>query len=56
MTTTALPTPFAYVDCDLGDDQTLVEWRREQDALHRHARRSRRPRVTHLFPRLRPAT
>jgi hypothetical protein len=50
------PTSVAYVDSDIPDGQTLVEWRREFDAAHRAARRARRrtfglPRL----PLLRPA-
>jgi len=62
MTSTALSssTSFAYIDCDIPDGQTLVEWRLELDAARRAERRARRtfrlprlPRVPRV-PRLRP--
>jgi hypothetical protein len=50
------PTSFAYVDSDIADGQTLVEWRLERDAASRAARRGRRRsfRLPRL-PLLRPA-
>jgi hypothetical protein len=52
MTSTApASTSFAYIDCDIPDGQTLVEWRRDRVA----ARRAERPvRRTFRLPRLRP--
>ncbi len=34
---------FAYVECDVPPEQTLVEWRRERDAARRAERTARRP-------------
>jgi hypothetical protein len=52
-------TSIAYVDCDIPDGQTLVEWRRELDAARRAERPARRrsPRLPRLprLPLLRPA-
>jgi hypothetical protein len=53
-------TSVAYIDSDIADGQTLVEWRLEQDAARRAERRVRRriPRllpVVPRLPRLRPA-
>jgi len=48
--------PLVYVECDLPDGMTLVEWRREQVAARRRTReeaRSARPR-RRLLPRLAP--
>jgi hypothetical protein len=58
MTSTALSsTSFAYIDCDIPDGQTLVEWRLELDAARRAERRASRtfrmPRLPRM-PRLRP--
>ena len=45
MTSTASHSPHLYVDCDLPEDMTLVEWRRShtrkvaRSRLHRFARR-----------------
>ena len=54
------PTSVAYVDSDIRDGQTLVEWRRELDAARRAerpVRRRRSPRLPQLprLPLLRPA-
>jgi hypothetical protein len=51
---------IAYVECDIPEGQTLVEWRLEQDAARRAERRVRRRRPRLLpavprLPRLRPA-
>jgi hypothetical protein len=49
------PTSVAYVDSDIRDGQTLVEWRRELDAALRAVRpvrRRRTPRLPQLLPRL----
>ncbi|MEA2129657.1 MAG: hypothetical protein QOJ85_2548 [Solirubrobacteraceae bacterium] len=51
---------IAYVESDIPEGQTLVEWRLEQDAARRAERRVRRriPRllpVVPRLPRLRPA-
>jgi hypothetical protein len=35
-------TSFAYIDSDVPDGQTLVEWRRDRDAARRAQRRPRR--------------
>jgi len=52
MTSTApSSTSFAYIDCDIPDGQTLVEWRRDRNAARRAERRVRR---TFRLPRLRP--
>jgi hypothetical protein len=53
-------TSIAYVESDIPEGQTLVEWRLEQDAARRAERRVRRrvPRllaVVPRLPRLRPA-
>ena len=45
-------TSFAYIDCDLHEDQTLVAWRLERDAARAAARRDRRRRFSR--PRLLP--
>ena len=55
-----IPTSVAYVDCDIPDGQTLVEWRLERDAARRAERRVRRRRTRPAvgvprLPRLRPA-
>jgi hypothetical protein len=51
-------TSFAYIQCDIPEGQTLVEWRLELDAARRAERDARRtfrmPRLPRL-PRLRPA-
>ena len=54
-------TSVAYVESDIRDGQTLVEWRSERDAARRAARDARRrgpglrlPRLPRL-PLLRPA-
>ena len=36
-------TPHIYIDCDIPEGQTLVEWRRDQVAGRRASRRRRRP-------------
>ena len=36
-------TSVAYVDSDIADGQTLVEWRRERDAARRELHAARRP-------------
>jgi hypothetical protein len=49
-------SPHVYVECDLTDGATLVEWRRDQIAAARRTReeaRSARPR-RRLLPRLAP--
>ena len=44
MTSTSPSSPsFAYVDCDVPPEQTLVEWRREREAARRAERAARRP-------------
>jgi hypothetical protein len=49
------PRSVAYVDCDIPEGQTLVEWRVEHDAACRVPRRTLRvPRLPRL-PLLRPA-
>ena len=53
------PTSLAYVESDIPEGQTLVEWRLEQDAARRAQRRVRRrslrlPGLPRL-PLLRPA-
>jgi hypothetical protein len=48
--------PLMYVECDIPDGATLVEWRREKVASARRIReeaRAARPR-RRLFPRLAP--
>jgi hypothetical protein len=35
-------TSFAYVECDIPEGQTLVEWRRELEAARAAARPARR--------------
>jgi hypothetical protein len=48
--------PLLYVDSDIPDGMTLVEWRRTNDAAARHTRedaRSARPK-RRLLPRLAP--
>ena len=46
MTSTSIvPTPFAYVESDLREGQTLTEWRREQYLARRTPRRRRLPRL-----------
>jgi hypothetical protein len=47
--TTPSSTAFAYIDCDVPGEQTLVEWRRDRDAARRA---QRRPRRTVRVPRL----
>ena len=52
-------TSVAYIDSDIAEGQTLVEWRLEQDAARRAERRVRRrsfrlPALPRL-PLLRPA-
>jgi hypothetical protein len=42
MTTKPSPTAFTYIDCDVPAEQTLVEWRRERDAVRQAQRRPRR--------------
>ena len=43
MTSTApASTSFAYIDSDIPDGQTLVEWRRELDATRRQLDAARR--------------
>jgi hypothetical protein len=44
------PTSVAYVDSDIPEGQTLVEWRVELDAIRRAQRRV--PRRTLRVPRL----
>lgn len=54
-------TSFAYVECDVPEGQTLVEWRLELDAARRAERDANRtlrlPRLSRLsrVPRLRTA-
>jgi hypothetical protein len=52
-------TSVAYIDCDVAEGQTLVEWRLEQDAARRADRRVRRRSFRLLglprLPLLRPA-
>ena len=53
-------TSVAYVESDIHDGQTLVEWRLELDAARRAERRVRRRRTRPAFglprlPLLRPA-
>jgi hypothetical protein len=45
---------IAYVESDIPEGQTLVEWRLEQDAARRAERRVRRriPRLLPVVPRL----
>ena len=51
MTSTALThMSFAYIDCDIPQGQTLVDWRDELNAARRAERRARR---TFRLPRLR---
>jgi hypothetical protein len=50
--TTPASTAFAYIDCDVPAEQTLVEWRREREAARQATRRARRP---FRMPRLRRA-
>jgi len=51
MTSTApSSTSFAYIECDIPGEQTLVEWRRDLDAARRAERRVRRP--FFQFPRV----
>lgn len=40
--TTPSSTAFAYIECDIPAEQTLVEWRRERDAARRAERPARR--------------
>jgi hypothetical protein len=40
--TTPSATAFAYVESDIPDEQTLVEWRRERQAARQAERRTRR--------------
>ena len=40
--TTPASTAFAYIDCDVPAEQTLVEWRREREAQRAAERPSRR--------------
>jgi len=42
MTTKPSSTAFAYIDCDVPGEQTLVEWRRERDAVRGAQRPPRR--------------
>ena len=46
MTVTTLPimssTSFAYIECDVPEGQTLVEWRRDLEAARAAARPARR--------------
>jgi hypothetical protein len=42
MTTKPSSTAFTYIDCDVPAEQTLVEWRRERDAVRQAQRRPRR--------------
>jgi hypothetical protein len=46
--TAAQPPPLLYVDCDVPEGLTLVEWRRR-----REGRRVRRSRVVRLLRRVR---
>lgn len=48
------PTSFAYIDCDIPEGQTLLQWRCERNAARR-ARRTFRFRRLPILPRLRPA-
>jgi hypothetical protein len=55
--------PLLYVDCDIPDGVTLVEWRREKVAAERRTRdearearaRARAAAFRRRLPRLRPA-
>jgi hypothetical protein len=55
--------PLIYVDCDIPDGVTLVEWRREKVAAERRSRAEAREAraaqraaaLKRLLPRLRPA-
>lgn len=43
MTSTApSSSAFAYIDCDVPAEQTLVQWRREREAARRAERPARR--------------
>ena len=49
-TNTPASAAFAYVESDLADEQTLVEWRRERHAARQAARMTRRmPRLPRLL-------
>ena len=43
-------TSFAYIECDIPEGQTLVEWRRDLEAARRVARPPRR-RLLHWIVR-----
>jgi hypothetical protein len=45
-------TSFAYIDSDIPEGQTLLEWRCERNAARHAERRARRPRRTLRLPRL----
>ena len=55
-------SPLMYVECDIPDGMTLIEWRREKVAAERHARAEAREARTaertaalkRLLPRLAP--
>jgi hypothetical protein len=49
--TASTSTSFAYIECDIPGEQTLVEWRRDLDAARQAERRVRRPLI---FPRIWP--
>jgi hypothetical protein len=42
MTAKPSSSAFSYIDCDIPAEQTLVEWRRERDAVRQAQRRPRR--------------
>ena len=55
MTFTGPPsTAFAYVECDVPDEQTLVEWRRDRNAA-RAAERAPRAALRRRLRRRKPA-
>ena len=57
MTSTTLSsTAFAYIECDVPAEQTLIQWRREREAARRAERRARRLLRVPLLRRTRSAT
>lgn len=55
-TTTPSSTSFAYIDCDVPEEQTLADWRRDREAARRAQRRPRRALRLSRMLRLRWAT